>query len=199
MRLNENEVDAYLQAHLGQYEDSLHQAWLEILERDPETFNDVALITRKVKNRAIRQYLKKKFTEKSLYDPIGRNSNGGFTFESILTSHADEYIEEDTDRINRIYVKIIDFLIGEYITQKEQSAALKRSAIELKADRLRLREESLRFRRDRFESWKRLMEMKGREKENRLRLRIQLQRERFEFTARQFPPSSHDWSTRSLD
>lgn len=180
MRLNAHEVNNYLQTHLGPYEDSLQQAWLEIVERDPETFNDVALIARKVKNRAIRQYLKKKFMEKSLHDPIGRNGNDGFTLESILASQGGECVEEDTSGIHRVYQKIIDFLIGEYISQKEQSAALKRRAIEIKADRLRLREESLRFKRDRFESWKRLMEEKGREKEIRLRLRIQLQRERLE-------------------
>jgi hypothetical protein len=187
MRLNVHEVNSYLQAHLGQYEDSLQQAWLEIVERDPETFNDVALITRKVKNRAIRQYLKKKFTEKSLHEPIGRNGNDGFTLESILASDADDCVKEDADGMHRVYLKIIDFLIGEYTNQKEQSAALKRRAIELKADRLRLREESLRFKRERFESWKRLMEEKGREKEIRLRLRIQLQRERFEVRLSQFP------------
>jgi len=181
MKLNVNEVNYYLRTQLGPYQDSLQQAWLEIVERDPETLDDVALITRKVKNRAIRQYLKKKFTEKSLNDPIGRNENAGFTRESILASHVDECAEEDTDGIHRIYVKIIDFLIGEYISQKEQLDALKRRALELKAYRLRLCDESLKFKRDRFESWKRLMEEKGREKENRLRLKIQLQREKFEF------------------
>ena len=86
MRLNENEVNDCLQAHLGQYEDSLQQAWLEIIERDPETLDDVALIARKIKNRAIRRYLKKKFVEQSLYEPIGRNGDGRFTLESILAS-----------------------------------------------------------------------------------------------------------------
>lgn len=32
-------------------EDSMQQAWLEIVERDPEAFDDGALITRKVKTR----------------------------------------------------------------------------------------------------------------------------------------------------
>ena len=58
--------------------------------------------------------------------------------------------------------------------------------MDLKAERLRLREEALKFKRDRFESWKRLMEDKGREKENRLKLKIQLQREKFEFKKEQF-------------
>ena len=42
--------------------------------------------------------------------------------------------------------------------------ALKRKAMDLKAERLRLREEALKFKRDRFESWKKLMEDKGRAK-----------------------------------
>ena len=195
IRLNTQEVNNYLRSHLGPYEDSMQQAWLEIVERDPETFNDVALITRKVKNRAIRQYLKKKFMEKSLHDSIGRNGNDGFTLESILASRGDKCVEEDTEGIHRVYLRIIDFLIGDYISQKEQSAALKRIAVEIKADRLRLREESLRFKKERFESWKRLMVEKGREKEIRLRLRIQLQRERLEARLSQFPLLSHHHMT----
>ncbi len=58
--------------------------------------------------------------------------------------------------------------------------------MDFKAERLRLREEALTFKKDRFESWKRLMEDKGREKENRLRLKIQLQREKYEFRKQQF-------------
>ena len=60
--------------------------------------------------------------------------------------------------------------------------------MDLKAERLRLREDALKFKKDRFESWKRLMEDKGREKENRLKLKIQLQREKFEFRKARFAP-----------
>jgi len=181
MRLNTNEVNDYLRAHLGQYEDSMQEAWLEVVERDPETMDEVAPIVRRSRNRAIRQYLKKKFTEQSLHDPIGRNGHGSFTLESVLASPGYEDAEENGNGSVRLYMKIVDFLVGEYVGQKEENLALKKKALDLKAERLRLREEALKFNRDRFESWKRLMEEKGREKEDRLRLRIQLQRERFEF------------------
>jgi hypothetical protein len=187
MRLNENEVNDYLQTHLSHYEDSFQQAWLEIVERDPQTLEDIAPIARKIRNKAIKQYLNKKSREKSLYEPIGGNGDGRFTLESILASPAHEDSEENDSGSNRFYKKIVDFLIGEYMRQKEESVALKRKEIDLKAERLRLREEALKFKRDRFESWKRLMEDKGREKENRLRLKIQLQREQFEFRKEQFP------------
>jgi hypothetical protein len=188
MRLNENEVNNYLQAHLGQYEDSLQQAWVEIVERNPETLDDVALIARKIKNKAIKQYLTRKFREKSLYEPVGKNRGQRFTLESILANPANETAEEEDDGSRRLYYKVVNFLISEYISQKEENVALKRQEIDLKAERLRLREEALKFQRDRFESWKRLMEEKGKEKENRLKLKIQLQREQLEFRKARFAP-----------
>jgi hypothetical protein len=186
MRLNENEVNDYLQAQLGQYEDSLQQAWLEVVECDPETLDDIVPIARKIRNKAIKQYLTKKFKEKSLYEPIGGNGDGRFTLESLLASPAHEDTEENDNGSNRFYKKIVDFLICEYISQKEENVALKRKELDLRAERLRLREEALTFKKDRFESWKRLMEDKGKEKENRLKLKIQLQREKFEFKKVQF-------------
>jgi hypothetical protein len=186
MRLNENEVNNYLQTHLGQYEDSFQQAWLEVVERDPETLDDIAPIARRNKNKAIKQYLTRKLREKSLYEPIGGNGDGKFTLESILTSPTHEDTEENDNGSNRFYEKIVDFLIGEYLSQKNENLVLRRKELDLKTERLRLREESLKFKRDRFESWKRLMEDKGREKENRLKLKIQLQREKSEFRKERF-------------
>jgi len=49
-----------------------------------------------------------------------------------------------------------------------------------------LRREWLKFKRDRFESWKKLMEDKGEQKENQFNLEVQLQREKFEFKKEQF-------------
>jgi hypothetical protein len=72
MRLNEDEVNDYLRNHLGQYEDSFQQAWLEVVERDPQTIEEIPLIVRKIKNRAIKQYLTKKFREKVYTNPLGR-------------------------------------------------------------------------------------------------------------------------------
>jgi hypothetical protein len=191
MRLNENEVNNYLQTHLGQYEDSFQQAWLEIVERDPQTFDEIPPITRRIRNRALKQYLNKKFREQSLYDPIGRNGDERFTLESILQSPTNESNQEQGNGSNRFYKKIVDFLIGEYISQKEENAALKRKAMELKAERLRLREEALKFKRDRFESWKKLMEDKGKQKEDQFKLKVQLRREELEFKKEQFALMAH--------
>ena len=57
--------------------------------------------------------------------------------------------------------------------------------MELKTERLRLREEWLKFKRGRYESWKKLMEEKGRQKEDRFRVRVQLQREKLELRKKQ--------------
>jgi hypothetical protein len=197
MKFSEDEINNYLHPILGQYEDSFQQAWLEIVELDPQTLEEIPPIARRIRNRAVKQYLTKKFREKSLHEPIGKNRDGRFTLESILANPTNDPIEERDDGDRRFYGKIVDFLISEYMSQKEENVALKRKAMDLKAERIRLREETLRFKRDRFESWRQLMEEKGREKENRLRLKIQLQREQFELRRVLFTPEPNVQSTPS--
>ena len=186
MRLNEHEINSYLQPFLGQYEDSFQQAWVDILESNPQTLEEITPIIRRVRNKAIKQYLNKKYREVSLYKPIGKNRDERFTLESILESPANENTEDKDNGNNGLYRKIVDFLMGEYFSQKNENLELKRKEIELKAERLRLREELLKFKRDRFESWKKLMEDKGKQKENQSRLEVQLQREKLEFRKEQF-------------
>jgi hypothetical protein len=186
MRLNEHEINSYLQPFLGRYEDSFQQAWVDILESNPQTLEEITPIIRRVRNKAIKQYLNKKYTEESLYKPIGKNMDERFTLESILEHPANEDTEDKGDGNNGLYRKIVDFLMGEYFSQKKENFELKRKETELRAQRLRLREELLKFKRDRFESWKKLMEDKGRQKENQSRLEVQLQREKLEFRKEQF-------------
>jgi len=186
MKLNETKASNYLQSFLGGYEDSFQQAWVDILERDPQTLEEINPIIKSVKNKAIKQYMNKKYREVSLYKPIGRDRDEKFTLESILTSPENEDTEDSGNGDNGLYRKIVDFLIGEYFNQKNENLELKRKEIELKAERLRLRGEWLNFKRDRFESWKRLMEDKGKQKENQFRLEVQLQREKLEFKKEQF-------------
>ena len=186
MNLNETEVNDRLQFFLGRDGDSIQQAWVDILEADPQTLEEVTPIVRKVRNRAIKQYWNKKYKEVSLYKPIGKNEDEKFTLESILESPANEHTEERDSADNGFYKKMLDFLMGEYFSQKKENLELKRKEIELKTKRLRLREEWLKFKRDRYESWKKLMEERGRQKENRFKVRIQLQREKLEFRKDQF-------------
>lgn len=185
MKLDVNEISNYLQNYFDKYEDSVQQAWLEILERDPQTIEDIAPIARKIKNKATRHYLHKKYREQSLYEPLGRGGDGGFTLESILACPIPE--QEGTIDIGgkTLYMKIVDFLISQYMSQKEEIIAFKKQKMEQKAQRIKIREEELKFKKERFESWKKLMEDKGREKESRLRLKIQIQRERLEFKKEQ--------------
>jgi hypothetical protein len=144
----------------------------------------------KVKNKAIRQYLNKKYREERLHRPLGRNGDGSFTFESILedpsTSENADPMDEDSNDSNSLYKRLVDFLIGEYLRQRNENIGLKRKEIDLKAERLRLRGEWLKFKRDRFESWRQLMEEKGKEKERLLRLKDQLRRKELEFKKEQF-------------
>lgn len=181
MRLSEDEINNYLGPIFGQYEDSFQEAWLKIIERDPQTMEDVIPIIRKIRNTTFKQYLHKKYREQSLYDPIGRSGDERFTLESILASPTNDSDDEKGDWRDTLYNKIVDFLIALCLREKAENAAFKRQEMGFKAQRLRLHEEELKFKRDRFESWKKLMEDKGKEKEIRLRLRIQLQREKFEF------------------
>jgi hypothetical protein len=185
MNLNEIEVNNHLQSFLGPCGDSFQQAWVHILESDPKTVDEITPIIRKVRNKAIKQYWNKKYKEVSLYKPIGRNGDEKFTLESILESPTNENTEESHNWDNGLYKKMVDFLIGEYLSQRNENLLLKSKDIELKTERLRLRQEWLIFKRDRYESWKKLMEEKGRQKENRFKVRVQLQREKLEFRKKQ--------------
>jgi hypothetical protein len=186
MGLNEYEINSYLQPLLGQYEDSFQQAWVDILESNPQTLEEITPIVRRVRNKAIKQYLNKKYREQSLYKPIGKSMDERFTLESILENPVNEDTEDRDNGNNGLYRKIVDFLMGEYFSQKKENLELKRKETELKAQRLRLREELLKFKKDRFESWKKLMEDKGKQKENQSKLELQLQREKLEFRKEQF-------------
>ena len=73
MRLDEHEINSYLQPFLGQYEDSFQQAWVDILESNPQTLEEITPIIRRVRNKTVKQYLNKKYREESLYRPIGKN------------------------------------------------------------------------------------------------------------------------------
>jgi len=229
MNLNETEVNNYLRPFFGGYEDSFQQAWVEILESKPQTLEEVTPIIRRVRNKDIKEYMNKKYREVSLYTPIGKNRDEKFTLESILESPGNENTEDRDDGDNDLYKKIVDFLMGEYFSQKNENLELrreqdnhkqklsseirlktiklkreqlkfkkrrqenrhrryvvslmcylyylnqkgrnldlKRRDIELKAERLRLRGEWLNFKRDRFESWKKLMGDKRKQKENQL-------------------------------
>jgi hypothetical protein len=180
MKLNEIEVNNHLRSLLGRDKDSFQQAWVDVLEADPQTLEEITPIIRKIRNGAIKQYFHKKHREVSLYKPIGKNGDEKFTLESILASPTKETAEENGNGNNGLYRKIVDFLIGEYFSQRNENLQLKSKEIELKIERLRLRQEWLKFKRDRYESWKNLMEEKGRQKENRFKVRVQLQRERLE-------------------
>ena len=73
MALDANDVNRHLRSLFGQHEDSFQEAWVKILERNPQNMSDVTPIARKVKNKAITQYLNKKYREESLHRPLGRN------------------------------------------------------------------------------------------------------------------------------
>lgn len=186
MNLNETEVNNYLHPFLGRYEDSFQQAWVDILESNPQTLEEIAPIIKRVRNKAIKQYMNKKYREESLYKPIGKNGDEKFTLESILASPGNEDSEERDNGDNGLYKKIVDFLIGEYFKQKNENLELKRKDIELKEERLKLRREGIEFTRNRFESWEKLMEEKGKQKESQFKLEVQLQREKLEFKKEQF-------------
>lgn len=192
MGLDVNEINKHLKAEFGAYEDSLQDAWVEILERNLQAANEVEPIARKVRNKAIRQYLTRKYREESLQRPLGHNGDEGFTLESILPAPISDNSEamEGDARENDVCGRMVDFLIQEYLNQKQENLELRKKRIELTAERIRLCKESLEFKRHRYESWKRLMEDKGRQKEELLRLHIQLQREKLEFRRSRSKPKN---------
>jgi hypothetical protein len=126
MNLNETEVNDHLQSFLRRDGDSFQQAWVDILETDPKTVDEITPIIRKVRNKAIKQYWNKKYKEVSLYKPIGKNGDEKFTLESILESPTNETTEESDNGDNGLYKKIVDFLLGEYFSQKKENLELKK-------------------------------------------------------------------------
>jgi hypothetical protein len=196
MKLNETEVNNRLQSLLGRDGDSFQQAWVDILEADPQTLEEITPIVRRVRNKAIKQYWNKRCKEVSLYKPIGKNGDERFTLESILKSPTNEDTEENDNGNNSLYEKIVKFLMAEYFTQRNENLQLKSKEIELKTERLRLREEWLKFKRDRYESWKKLTEERGRQKENRFKVRVQLQREKLEFRKKYLNLMRRKWTER---
>ncbi len=169
---------------------------MDILESDPQTLEEITPIIRNVRNKAIKQYWNRKCREVSLHKPIGKNGDERYTLESILASPTNETTEESDDGSNGLYKKIVDFLMREYYSQRNENLQLKNKEIELKAERLRLREEWLKFKRDRYESWKKLMEEKGRQKENRFKVRVQLQRDKLEFRKKHLYLMRRKWTER---
>ena len=185
MGLNENDVNAYLKSFFRQYEDGFQEAWVEILEHDPQTIEDIKPIARKVRNRHLRQFLEKKYKENSLYKPLGKDGDGTFTLESILSSPTNEDDDEKGSRNDGIYEKMVDFLVREYWILRKEKTELKREELRLKVERLRVREETLKFKKDRHESWKKLMEEKGAQKDYQIFLKVELEREKLVFRKKQ--------------
>ena len=153
MKLNETEVNNYLQPFFGRYEDSFQQAWVDILECDPQTLEEITPIIRRVRNKAIKQYMNKKYREESLYKPIGKNRDEKFTIESILESPGNENTEDKDKGDNGLYKKIVDFLIGEYFNQKNKNLELRREednhkhklSSEIRLKTIKLKKEQLKF------------------------------------------------------
>jgi hypothetical protein len=159
MELNETEVNSYLQPFLGRYEDSFQEAWVEILECNPQTLEEITPIVRRVRNKAIKQYLNKKYREVSLYKPIGKNRDEKFTLESVLEASGNENTEDKENGHNAIYKKMADFLIGEYFSQKNENLELRREqdnhkhklSSEIKLKKIKLKREELKFKKRRQE------------------------------------------------
>jgi hypothetical protein len=160
MKLNETEVNNYLQLFFGRYEDSFQQAWVDILECNPQTLEEITPIIRRVRNKDIKEYMNKKYREVSLYKPIGKNRDEKFTLESILETPGNEDTEDRENGDNGLYKKIVDFLMGEYFNQKNENLELRRerdnhkhrlsSEIRLKA--IKLKREQLKFKKRKQEN-----------------------------------------------
>jgi len=119
MNLNETEVNDYLRPFLERYEDSFQDVWVNILESNPRTLEQITPIIKRVRSKAIKQYMNKKYREESLYKPIGNDGDEKFTLESILASPEGEDSEDSDNRDDSFCKKMVDFLIGELPETKE--------------------------------------------------------------------------------
>ncbi len=186
MNLNPAEINNYLQSFLARNEDAFQDVWLKILESQPQTLEEITPIAMRIRRKEINQYLNRKYKEVSLNTPIGKNGDENLTLESILRSSENENPEDRDNNNNGLYKKIVDFIIGEYLRQKNESIELKKRNFELKVEKLRLGRDWLNFKKTRFESWKKVMEDKTEQRENQFRLQLQLQREKLKLKKEQF-------------
>ncbi len=186
MNLNPAEINNYLQSFLARNEDAFQDVWLKILESQPQTLEEITPIAMRIRRKEINQYLNRKYKEVSLNTPIGKNGDENLTLESILRSPENENPEDRDNNNNGLYKKIVDFIIGEYLRQKNESIELKKRNFELKVEKLRLGRDWLNFKKTRFESWKKVMEDKTEQRENQFRLQLQLQREKLKLKKEQF-------------
>lgn len=63
-------VGEILTAIIGNYEDTIQNAWVEILENKPETEDEVRSIAAKCKRRSIQEHIAKQCREVSGYKPL---------------------------------------------------------------------------------------------------------------------------------
>ena len=134
-----DDVNRRLRPLFGQYEDSFQEAWVEILEGSPQTIHDLAPIARKVRNRAIKQYLNKKYRKESLHRPLGQNGDGSFTLESILESPTygnSDGTDEDKDGGNGFLQENSRFSDRRILEAEEGKSCAEKGRNALKAERL---------------------------------------------------------------
>jgi hypothetical protein len=120
IQINPSKIDSIIRPILGQYdgsEDSYQDVYVRILELHPQSEEEIKAITLEVKKKHMKYFLHKKFTEKSLYEPIVSQGDEKFTFESILADKEGEVEPESLD-IEPVAKSILNFLIKEMVDGK---------------------------------------------------------------------------------
>ncbi|MBI3594242.1 MAG: hypothetical protein HY200_04730 [Nitrospirae bacterium] len=120
IQISQSKIDRIIRPILGQYygsEDSYQDVHVKILELSPQSEEEIKAIALEVKKKHIRDFLHKKFSEKSLYEPIESQGDEKFTFESILADKETE-VEPESLSMEPAAKSILNFLIKEMVDGK---------------------------------------------------------------------------------
>lgn len=118
IQINQSKINDLIRSILGESEDSedsYQDVQLRILERLPQSEEEIKAIAKEVKKKHTREYFNRKRSLISLYEPIGNNGNEKYTLLSILAERASDETEELSNNIDPSARLILNFLIKEIV------------------------------------------------------------------------------------
>lgn len=121
IQFDQSKIDRLIRPILGRFddsEDSYQDVQLRILERLPQSEEEIEAIAKEVKKEHTKDYLNRKRRLKSLYEPIGNNGNEDYTFESILADKETDETEEVSNEVEPSAKLILNFIVKKLIDGK---------------------------------------------------------------------------------
>ncbi len=121
IQLDPSKIDRLICPILGRFddsEDSYQDVCLRILERLPQSEEEIKAIAKEVKKQHTKDYVNNKHRLKSLSEPVGNNGNKEYNFERILADKETHETEEASNDVEHSARVILNFLVKELINGK---------------------------------------------------------------------------------